>query len=127
MSKSTPNTPETWEALLAAVQETEPDLAGVTPFRETLADAHARALLLRAHRDSQVAATREARQSYREAMTAGKDAAVALRGFIQSVLGLRNEQLLRYGIQPRGKRFHRKKNPEPAPPPDYADAETPST
>jgi hypothetical protein len=104
MSKSTPTTPETWEALLEAVRETEHDLAGVAPFRDTLADAHTRALMLKTARDAQVAAAREARRSYREAMTAGKDAAVALRGFVQSVLGLRNEQLLCYGIQPRGKR-----------------------
>jgi hypothetical protein len=103
MSNSTPITPESWEALLEAVRETEHGLAGVAPFRDTLADLHTRAILLKSARDTQVAAVREARRSYREAMTAGKDAAVALRGFIQSVLGLRNEQLLCYGLQPRGR------------------------
>ena len=109
MSKSTPTTPETWETLLEAVRETEPYLAGVAPFRDTLEDARARVLLLKTTRDAQVAAAHEARQSYQEALTAGKDAAVALRGFIQSVLGMRNEQLLCYGIQPRGNRCRRKR------------------
>lgn len=109
MSRPTPNTPETWETLLEAVRETEQDLAGVAPFRDTLADAQTRVILLKTARDTQAAAAREARQSYWEAMTAGQDAAVALRGFIQSVLGMRNEKLLCYGIQPRGKRCRRKR------------------
>jgi hypothetical protein len=108
MSNSTPITPESWEALLEAVRETEHDLAGVAPFRDTLADLHTRAILLKSARDTQVAAARDARRSYREAMAAGKDAAVALRGFIQSVLGLRNEQLVCYGLQPRGRHRRRK-------------------
>ena|SRR5947208_11290767 len=109
MSRLMPNTPETWETLLEAVRETEHDLAGVAPFRDTLADAHTRALLLKTTRDTQVASVREARQSYREALHAGKDAAVALRNFLQSVLGMRNEKLLCYGIQPRGNRCRRKR------------------
>lgn len=109
MSKSTPIAPEAWETLLEAVRETEPYLTGVAPFRDTLEDARARVILLKTTRDAQVAAAREARQSYREALTAGKDAAVALRGFIQSVLGMRNEELLCYGIQPRGNRCRRKR------------------
>jgi hypothetical protein len=104
MSDSTPISPESWEALLEAVRETEHDLAGVAPFRDTLADAHTRALLLKITRDTQEVSARDARRSYREALTAGKDAAVALRGFIQSVLGLRNEKLVCYGLQPRGRR-----------------------
>ncbi|MFL6262504.1 MAG: hypothetical protein ACJ76Y_22635 [Thermoanaerobaculia bacterium] len=116
MSNSTPITPESWEALLEAVRETEHDLAGVAPFRDTLADAHTRAIMLKTTRDSQVASAQEARRSYREALTMGKDAAVALRGFIQSVLGLRNEQLACYGLQPRGKRCRGlKRKLEPAP------------
>ena len=104
MSDSTPITPESWEMLLEAVRETEHDLAGVAPFRDALADAHTRALVLKITRDTQEASAREARRSYREAWTTGKDAAVALRGFIQSVLGLRNEKLVCYGLQPRGRR-----------------------
>jgi hypothetical protein len=126
MSQSTPNTPETWETLLEAVRETEPYLAGVAPFRDTLADAHALVLKLKTARDTQVAAVREARQSYREAMTAGKDAAVALRNFIQSLLGMRNEQLLCYGIQPRGNRCRRKRKLNPASPPVRARADAKS-
>jgi hypothetical protein len=110
MSRPTPNTPETWETLLEAVRETEQDLAGVAPFRDTLADAHTRALLLKTTRDTQEAVAREVRQSYRQALHAGQDAAVALRNFIQSVLGMRHEKLLCYGIQPRGKRCRRKRN-----------------
>src|SRR4051794_31272008 len=114
MSKSTPRTPETWEELLESVRETEHELAGVAPFRDALADAHTRVLLLRTARDSQEAAAREARLSHREAMREGKDAAIALRGFVQSVLGTRNEKLLCYGIQPKGRRRCRAwRKPEP--------------
>ena len=116
MSHSTPITPESWEALLEAVRETEHVLAGVAPFRDTLADLHTRAILLKTARDTQVAAARDARRSYRETLTAGKDAAVALRGFIQSVLGLRNEQLVCYGLQPRGNRRRSKRAPASCPP-----------
>jgi hypothetical protein len=87
----------------------------VAPFRDTLADLHTRAILLKSARDTQVAAVRDARQSYREAMAAGKDAAVALRGFIQSVLGLRNEQLVCYGLQPRGRHRGIKRKPASCP------------
>lgn len=104
MSDSTPITPESWDALLEAVRETEHDLAGVAPFRDALADAYTRALLLKITRDTQEASAREARRGYREALATGKDAAVALRGFIQSVLGLRNDKLVCYGLQPRGRR-----------------------
>ena len=116
MSNPTPNTPKHWETLLEAVQETEQTLAGVTPFLDTLADAHTRVILLKTDRDTQEAAAREARLSYREALRTGQDAAVALRGFIQSVLGMRNEQLLCYGIQPRGNRCRRKRKSEAASP-----------
>ena len=109
MSDLTPETPETWQTLLEAVRETEQDLAGVAPFRDTLAEAYTRALLLKTTRDTQVVAAREARQSYRQALHSGQDAAVALRNFIQSVLGMRNEKLLCYGMQPRGKRCRRKR------------------
>lgn len=110
MSTSTPNTPEVWESLLEVVRETEQDLTGVAPFRDTLADAHTRVLMLKTARDAQNAAAAESRRQYREALRAGQDAAVALRGFVQSVLGLRNEKLRCYGIQPRGRNggSHRK-------------------
>ena len=65
---------------------------------------------------TQEAVAREVRQSYRQALHAGQDAAVALRNFIQSVLGMRNEKLLCYGMQPRGKRCRRKRKPDAAPP-----------
>jgi hypothetical protein len=109
MSRPTPNTPETWETLLESVRETEQDLAGVAPFRDALADAHTRTLQLKTTRDAQLIAAWEARQSYRQALSEGHDAAVALRNFIQSVLGMRNEKLLCYGIQPRGSRCRRKR------------------
>ena len=72
MSKSTPTTPESWEALLEAVNDTEPDLPGVAPFRDTLSDAKARALALKAVRTTLEASARDARQHHREALTAGK-------------------------------------------------------
>ncbi len=114
MSRSTPITPESWETLLEAVRETEEDLAGVAPFRDTLAGAHARALALKAVRDVHEAAIRKIRDSHRAAMLAGKDAAIALRGFVQSVLGTRNEKLRLYGLKPKGRRRKVRKKPGPS-------------
>jgi hypothetical protein len=103
MSKSTPTTPESWETLLEAVKDTALDLPGVAPFRNTLAAARTRALALKAVRTTLEASAKDARQSHREALTAGKDAAVALRGFVRSTLGHRNEKLLTYGMIPLGR------------------------
>jgi hypothetical protein len=103
MSKNTPTTPESWEDLLESVRDHECELAGVAPFRDHLAHAHARALALQAVRTLLEASVREARQTHREALAAGKDAAIALRGFIKSTLGTRNEKLLDYNMMPLGR------------------------
>lgn len=107
MSNSTPRSLESWGDLLEAVRETEDDLAGVAPFRDALIGAHTRASALKALRDTLQASTSDARRHTREAMVEGKDAAVALRGFIQSLLGTRNEKLLTYGLQPKGSHCRR--------------------
>jgi hypothetical protein len=111
MSNSTPRSLENWEDLLQAVQETEDELTGVAPFRDALIGAHTRAAALKSLRDTLQTSTSDARRQTREAMVEGKDAAVALRGFIQSLLGTRNEKLLTYGLQPKGRhcRGRRKK------------------
>jgi hypothetical protein len=107
MRKSPKNAFAEWETLLQAVRETEGDLGCVTPFREALANAQAQALTFKALRDSLEASVGDADHRLRKAVTAGEDAAVSLRGFIRSVLGVRNEKLLRYGILPLGGRHRR--------------------
>jgi len=109
MSKTTPKTLESWKSLLDAVRETETELPGVAPFRDTLTEAHARALTLKTVRASLEASTGDARHRHREAMAVGKDAAVALRGFVQSVLGTRNEKLLLYDMVPLGRHCNRRR------------------
>jgi hypothetical protein len=103
MSKSTPTIPKSWEDLLESVRDHESELAGVAPFRDHLANAHTRAVTFQAMRTTLEASTREARQNERDALAAGKDAAIALRGFIKSVLGSRNEKLLDYHMLPLGR------------------------
>lgn len=117
MSKSTPTTMSSWEDLLEAVRDTESELAGVAPFRQALADAHTRARTLRSLRDTLQSSTSDARRRTREAMVAGKDAALALRGFVQSVLGTRNEKLLLYGLQPKGRHCRAKRKVRASAPP----------
>jgi hypothetical protein len=111
MSKSTPTPPKSWETLLEAVKETESDLPGVARFRDTLTAANTRALALKAVRTTLEASAREVRQRHREALVAGEDAAVALRSFVRSTLGHRNEKLLAYGMLPLGGSCRRRRKP----------------
>jgi hypothetical protein len=97
------NVTEEWDALLQAVRETESDLKGVVPFREALADARERAHAANSLRETLKTTSADAGQRLREVLTVGEDAAVALRNFIRGALGMSNEKLRRYGIQPRGK------------------------
>ncbi len=103
MSKSPYNALAEWDTLLRAVQETESDLGGIAPFRDALLDAQNQALTFKSLRESLDSSAGDASERLREAVAVGEDAAVALRGFIRSVLEVRNEKLLRYGIQPRGR------------------------
>ncbi len=107
MRKSPKNAFAEWEALLQAVRETEGDLGCVTPFREALANAQAQALTFKTLRDSLEASVGDASHRLRNAMITGEDAAVSLRCFLRSMLGVRNEKLLRYGILPLGGRRRR--------------------
>lgn len=97
------NVTEEWDALLQAVKETEGDLKGVVPFREALAEARERAHAANSLKETLKATGADAVERLREVLTVGEDAAVALRNFIRGVLGMSNEKLRRYGIQPRGK------------------------
>jgi hypothetical protein len=103
MSKSTPTTPKSWEDLLESVRDHEDELAGVALFRDRLANAHARAVTFQAVRTTLEGSARDARQNELAALSAGKDAAIALRGYIKSVLGTRNEKLLDYHMLPLGR------------------------
>lgn len=116
MSKSPYNVIAEWDTLLQAVKETEGDLKGVAPFREALANARARAHIFKGLQESLEASAGDATDRLRETVAVGEDAAVALRSFIQGVLGMRNEKLFRYGIRPRGKRRGPKRTLAPPPP-----------
>jgi hypothetical protein len=104
MPKTPYNLIEEWNVLLQAVRETESDLKGVVPFREALAAAQERAHAVHSLRETLKTTIADAGERLQEVLAVGEDAAVALRGFIRSMLGMSNEKLLRYGIQPRGKR-----------------------
>jgi hypothetical protein len=100
MGKSIETTLQDWENLLGAVQETEHELGGVAPFRETLMAARNQALAFKALRDSLEASTGDATQRLRTQVAAGDVAFVSLRSYIRSVLGNRSGKLRRYGLKP---------------------------
>lgn len=115
-----PNAPynliEEWDALLQTVKETEGELKGVVPFRHALSEALERARAVKSVKDNLRTSGADADARLKELLGVGEDAAVALRNFIRGVLGMRNEKLLRYGIQPRGRYRGPKRTLEPAPP-----------
>lgn len=93
-----------WEKLLKEVRVSEAALAGIVPFRAALENAYSQAVNARVRRDALLASSREATAQVTEAFAGCADAARALRHFLKSVLGSRNQKLLRYGIQPLRKR-----------------------
>ncbi|HKH48266.1 MAG TPA: hypothetical protein VKM72_26705 [Thermoanaerobaculia bacterium] len=93
-----------WSLILKVVRETEAELPGVAPYLAALDQSHGRTLSCRIRRDGLVAASQEATRQLNEALGAGQEAASALRSYIKSVLGYRNEKLVRYGIKPVRKR-----------------------
>jgi hypothetical protein len=100
-----------WEALLREVRNTEAELPGAAQFVATLERAHAEAVFWRVVRDGLLRAARSSTQELNETCATGRDAAIALRSFVKSVLGYRNEKLVRYGVKPQRKRAVRKKIP----------------
>jgi hypothetical protein len=97
-----------WESLVKEVQKT-PELAGAAPFVKALAKVHLEAVCYRALRDELYAASQRATRRLNESCGAGKEAAIALRSFVKSKLGYRNEELVRFGIAPQRRRVRRGK------------------
>jgi hypothetical protein len=89
-----------WDTLLEEVRENQADLPGAAPFLRALERANDQAVSLRIRRDRLLASSRDATRELDQAFTAGREAASALRSFVKSVLGFRNEKLLGYGIKP---------------------------
>lgn len=89
-----------FEMLLQAVRGSQAELAGLAPFREALERAQEHAVSIRARRDALRASTQKATREVNTAFAACREAASALRNYVKSVLGYRNEQLVRFGIRP---------------------------
>ncbi|HEX6898885.1 MAG TPA: hypothetical protein VF789_04195 [Thermoanaerobaculia bacterium] len=100
MPKARKDLLQEWEELLTAVRETERDLGPVAPYYEALAGEHTQALVFKSLRDSLEASTANASRRLDQTLDRGQRAAVKLRAFIRSVLGLQSEGLRRYGMKP---------------------------
>lgn len=96
--------------LLETVRENKGELPGVAPFLAALETCHAQAVSAHDRREKLVAAAREATKQLNEDLTAAREASIALRSFIKSVLGFRNPKLTHYGIKPRRRRSRPKKS-----------------
>jgi|SRR6185295_10451532 len=101
-----------WAPLLKAVRLNKPRLAGVKPFQEALERAYSEALFNQRAVDVARKALRTATQRRNETLDKGYDADLSLRHFLKSVLGTRSEELIQYGMKPRGPRRRREKRPD---------------
>ena len=90
--------------LLQAVRENERELPGVAPFCAALEKVYEQAVSAKNRREALVAASQEATRQLNQDLAVTRDAAIALRSFIKSVLGCRNPKLGHYGIKPIRKR-----------------------
>ncbi|MFL6193719.1 MAG: hypothetical protein ACJ75H_06075 [Thermoanaerobaculia bacterium] len=95
--------PKDWDALLKTARRHECELGGVAPFLAALAGAHDQAVSLKSLRDSLDASANDADLRLKAVLERGHDAAVNLRSYIVSVLGVKNPKLREYGLTPRGK------------------------
>ena len=101
------------ERMLKAVCRYEAELGGVTPFRDALETAYTQSLFNRQRRQVARAAAKEATRQLHESLNSACDARVALRHFLQSVLGYRSDKLRLFDIEPRKKRSPSRKKPAP--------------
>jgi hypothetical protein len=102
------------ETLLKAVRETEVELPGVLRYKLALERASTKAAETKARREALVISAQEATYHMHAAFQTYREAATSLRNFIKSVLGHRNEKLLRYGVRPirrRSRPVHRVTRP----------------
>lgn len=86
------------------------ELPGICRYTASLDQAYARVMKSRGQRNSLVASAQEATRQMNEDFKVYREAVTAMRNYIKSVLGHRNEKLLRYGIRPirKGSRFVRR-------------------
>jgi len=92
-----------FERLIKAVRQHEADLPGIKPFRDAMERAYTQAIFNRRRKEVARAAAKEATRQCHESLCEAFDAAVALRGFIKSVVGFRSKALFQFGMKPRGK------------------------
>lgn len=93
-----------WQTLLKAVRADTNDLPGAARYQAALERVLVRAVRSRSRRNSRVASALQATRQLNADLKACQEAASSLRHFIVSVLGRRNEKLLRYGIHPLRRR-----------------------
>ena len=99
---------EDWAATVRNVRKHKRSLAGVDPFLGTLEKAYQGAVANRSQCDALRAASQEATQELQVSLAECRDAAIRLRSFIKSKLGIHSAQLVAYGIKPIRKRGRRK-------------------
>jgi len=104
MNYNPENLLDEWDHLLTALRETTYEVLDVETLRSNLANAAAKTRAIKDCRDRLGAARIEATGRLYDAMAEGRDAAARLRSYLKSHLGPRNEELVRFGVKPLGKR-----------------------
>jgi hypothetical protein len=96
-----------WDTTAQMVRKNKASLPGVEPHLAALEKAHDEVVTSLRQRDALLEATQAMTRQLQVALAEGCDAAVRLRSFIKSVLGIHSEQLVAYGIKPIRKRGRR--------------------
>jgi hypothetical protein len=113
MPSSYADSVQDWELLLAQVRESSMRFPHVEGYLDELSAAVDEAKQAKVRQELHANARLMATQDLGNAMEAGKEAAVKLRGYLRSRLGPKNELLPRFGIAPVGKRSRRGLKPPP--------------
>jgi hypothetical protein len=100
---------ESWATMVRNVRKNKGGLAGVEPFLGALEKAYHGAVANRSQSEGLRAASQEATQQLQASLTEARDAAIRLRSFIKSKLGIHSAQLVAFGIKPIRKRGSRRK------------------
>ena len=95
---------DNWDTTLRMVRKNKACLPGVEPHLAALETAHHEVATSLRQRDALQEASQTTTQQLQIALAEGRDAAVRLRSFIKSMLGIHSEQLAAYGIKPIRKR-----------------------
>lgn len=96
---------EEWEALLAGLRETAPNVRGTAAVEAILEGSLGELREFSEQRDADRAAAVKARQKMLRALARGKEAALRVRSYLKFRLGPYNDELVHFGIAPirRGK------------------------